>query len=234
MYQVLIVDDEPFARQLIRSHLASMEGIEITAECGNAMEACHVLRTRPIDLILLDIQMPEINGLQMIRSLRSVPSVIITTAYRDYAPEAFDVDAIDYVLKPIAPERLMKAMNKFFEQQAQHHPLQSQPVSETVIHVKCDRTIHKIAVNEIRYIESLDEYVKLHLSNQVLITRESITSFEQRLQNMGFVRIHRSYLVPSRHVQSVSADGVRVHGLLLPFGRAFKMSALAALGIQFK
>jgi two-component system, LytTR family, response regulator LytT len=233
-FKYLIVDDEPLARKLIFSHTSKIEGLELLGECGDAIEASNFLRNRQVDLIFLDIQMPEIDGLQFISTLKKPPAIILTTAFRDFAPEAFDLDVIDYLLKPISFDRLLKAVNKFFDRNTNLSPLISSETNTTFIHLKAERKIHKIAVHEILYIESLDEYVKVYLSDKVLISRENISSLERKLPENYFIRIHRSFIVAAKFVSSMSADGVEVGGKLLPFGRVYKLSALAALGVKSK
>lgn len=235
-FTCLIVDDEPFARKLIASHISKIENIGLVSECSNAMEAGNFLRSKKVDLIFLDIQMPEITGLQFIGTLKNPPAIILTTAFRDFAPEAFDLDVIDYLLKPISFDRFTKAVNKFFDKQAgggtdvRHQT----PLGEKFIYLKADRKNHKVLLDEIIYIESLDDYVKVHLTNGVLVTRENISSFEQNLSTGMFVRIHRSFIINVKHVSTISAEGVEITKKQLPFGRAYKKSALAAFAIKEK
>lgn len=231
-YKYLIVDDEPLARKLIASHTSKIEGLELVGECGSALEASNLLRNKSADLIFLDIQMPELNGLKFLSSLNHPPSIIITTAFREYGPEAFELDVIDYLMKPISFERLLKGVNRFFERRT---PLPSSVVSgneEEFVYLRADRKMHKIRLSEILYIESLDDYVKVFLRNKMLITRENITTLESRLPLDDFVRIHRSFLVSSKMVVAIASDGVEIANKVLPFGRAFKQSALASLKIR--
>ena len=231
----LIVDDEPLARKLIISHVSKIEGIELAGECGDAIEASNFLRSHPVDLIFLDVQMPEIDGLQFVGTLKNPPAIIFTTAFRDFAPEAFELDVIDYLLKPISFERLLKAVNKFFDRKmASAGNVVDTAGIDLSIFLKADRKMHKIAVREIIYIESIDEYVKVYLQSKVLVTRENISALDEKLSNHSFVRIHRSFIVSTKYVSSVSSDGVEIGGKLLPFGRAFKLSALAGLGVRSK
>jgi DNA-binding LytR/AlgR family response regulator len=231
-YKYLIVDDEPFARKLVASHASKIEGLELSGECGDAIEASNFLRTHTVDLIFLDIQMPEITGLQFINILKNPPAIILTTAYRDFAPEAFDLDVIDYLLKPISFERLLKSVNKFFDRKANSSmagiAIENQ---ELFLHLKADRKIHKIPIGDVLYVESLDGYVKVHLKDKVIITRENISTLEQKLPGNLFVRIHRSFIISTKYVTSISAEGVELHKKILPFGRAFKQGAMAMLGI---
>lgn len=231
----LIVDDEPLARKLIVSHASKIEGLELVGECSDAIEASNFLRTHQVDLIFLDVQMPEIDGLQFVGTLKNPPAIIFTTAFRDFAPEAFELDVIDYLLKPISFERLLKAVNKFFDRKmASPGKVVDAAGSDHFIFLKADRKMHKIAVREIIYVESMDEYVKVHLQDKVLVTRENISALDEKLSGHSFVRIHRSFIVSTKYVSSVSSDGVEVGGKLLPFGRAYKLSALAGLGVRSK
>jgi len=230
-YRYLIVDDEPFARKLVASHASKIEGLELSGECGDAIEASNLLRTQSVDLIFLDIQMPEITGLQFVSTLKNPPSIILTTAYRDFAPEAFDLDVVDYLLKPISFERLLKSVNKFFDRKASTAQMGvGGEGREMFLHVKADRKVHKIPLIEILFVESLDEYVKVHLRDRIIVTRENISTLEERLPGNLFVRIHRSFIVSASQITSVSAEGVELNKKLLPFGRAFKQSAMAMLG----
>lgn len=234
-FKTLIVDDEPLARQLISSHVSKVEGLEVAGEFGDAIQVSNYLRTHQVDLIFLDIQMPEINGLQFIQTLKNPPAIIFITAYRDFAPEAFELDAIDYLLKPVSFERLLKAVNKFFERKSLGGAQAVDDRGESFIYIKADRKMHKVSTTDIVYVESLDEYVKVHLSGAVLVSRENITTLEEKLSGGGFVRVHRSFLVSAKYVTAVSTEGVVVNGKQqVPFGRAFKLSALAALGIHPK
>lgn len=227
-FKYLIIDDEPLARKLVAAHASKIEGLEFAGECSNAIEASNVMRTKSVDLIFLDIQMPEMDGLQFIGTLKNPPAIILTTAFRDFALDAFELDVIDYLLKPISFERLLKSVNKFFERRKDTTARVVSPDEKSpFVYFRADRKMHKIAVDEILYVESLDEYVKVHLRNKVLISRESISILEEKLSSYFFVRIHRSFLVSGKAVCSIASDGIEIGGKLLPFGRAFKQGALA-------
>jgi DNA-binding LytR/AlgR family response regulator len=228
------VDDETLARKLIASHVGKIEGLQIAGECVDAIGAGNFLRNQSVDLIFLDIQMPEIDGLKFIGTLKNPPSIILTTAYRDFAPEAFDLDAVDFLLKPISFDRFVKSVNKFFDRRSVAVTKVVEEDSARVIYVKADKKIHRISLSEIIYIESMDEYVKVHLQGNVLVTRENISTFEKKLEGSGFVRIHRSFIISKRYITSISAEGVEVRNKQLPFGRAYKQGAIANLGIKIK
>ncbi len=235
-YKFLIVDDEPLARKLIASHTAKIEGLELAGEFGDAIQASNYLREHTVDLIFLDIQMPEITGLQFISTLKNPPAIILTTAFREFAPEAFELDVVDYLLKPISFDRLLKAVNKFFDRRAisSNAVVPSTEEKELFIHLKADRKIHKISLMDILYLESLDDYVKVYLNDKEIITRENISTLEKKLTPYHFVRIHRSFIVSTMAITSFSAEGVDIDKKFLPFGRAFKQGALAILGIKEK
>ncbi len=233
-FTCLIVDDEPLARKLIASHVSKIDNLEVVGECGNAIEAGNFLRSRKVNLIFLDIQMPEINGLQFIGTLKNPPAVILTTAYRDFAAEAFDLDVVDYLLKPISFERLMKSVNKFFDKQTASGSgiTVEGDTQESFLYVRADRKVYKVLLDEILFLESMDEYVKVHLANKTLITRENISSLEQKLPSPHFIRIHRSFLLNTKHIKAISGEAVDIGGKELPFGRAYKKAALAALSLR--
>src|SRR4051812_25334177 len=194
----LIIDDEPPAREILRQHIAGVEALELTGTCSNAVEAVSFLKEHPVDLLLLDIQMPQILGTQFIRTLKNPPKVIFTTAYRKFAVEGFELDAVDYLLKPITFERFLKAVNKVIGQPAQEAPpapVKHEMVTERFIHLRADRKVQKVALGDIIYIESLKDYCKIITTSRQIITRQAISSIETSLPADGFIRIHRSYIV---------------------------------------
>ncbi len=228
----LIVDDEPLARKLIASHVSKIEGMEDAGQFGNAIEALNFLRVHHVDLIFLDIQMPEITGLQFVKTLRNPPAIILTTAFRDFALEAFDIDAVDYLLKPITFDRLMKAVNKFFDRSRAGIDSNKNSNSQ-LINIKSDRQVFKVKLDDILYVESLDDYVKVHFSEKSIVTRENISALEHRLPAQQFVRIHRSFIINAQKISSVSAEGVKIEKREFPFGRVFKKEALQKLKVGF-
>ncbi len=233
-FKYLIVDDEPLARKLIASHASKIEGLELVGECGHAIEAANLLRNKSVDLLFLDIQMPEMTGFQFANTLKNPPSIILTTAFRNYAPEAFDLNVIDYLLKPISFERLLKSVNKFFDKELGKMQSVTSVSShaQRFVHIKADRKIYKVLESEVLYIESLDDYVKVHLKDKVLITHENISTLEEKLPYPPFVRIHRSFIINSSCVKTISNEGIDLNGKELPLGRAFKKSALNQLSVQ--
>jgi len=233
-FKYLIVDDEPLARKLIAVHASKIEGLELVGECGNAIEAANILRSKSVDLIFLDIQMPEMTGFQLASTLKNPPAIILTTAFRDYAPEAFDLNVIDYLLKPISFDRLLKAVNKFFDGKATNDNVVTTASHDDhrYVHIKADRKIHHVNESDIIYIESLDNYVRVHMKEGILVTRENISSLEEHLPYPPFVRIHRSFIINIKWVKAISSDGIELNKKILPFGRAFKKAALSQLSVK--
>ncbi|MCZ8216992.1 MAG: LytTR family DNA-binding domain-containing protein [Cyclobacteriaceae bacterium] len=224
----LVVDDEPLARKLLISYVETCHDLVLVGACATAMEARIKLREEKIDLVFLDIQMPQLTGMQLLQTLNIKPAIVFTTAYRDYAPEAFEVDAMDYLVKPISQERFLKAVDKFYERFRSDKTSLGNKAEEAIF-IRADRVQHKVNRSTILYIESLDNYVKVVLREKTIITRETITSLEKRLSPPDFVRIHRSFIVNAKHIQTLSLESVRIADKELPLGRAFKQRALSIL-----
>lgn len=230
----LIIDDEPLARDLIRSHIEKLENFEIIGECGDAMKAMQELREKHVDLMFLDIQMPQITGIEFLRALRKPPKVVITTAFREYALDSFELDVVDYLLKPITFERFLKSINKYY-QIAQEELQQPAPaeengqLKETFIYVKENKRVIKLHLTEILYVEGLSEYVQIFTQKNKIITKTSMTNLQQKLPAGSFLRIHKSYIVSIPKIEAFTAHTIEIKGKELPIGRSYKNSVLEAL-----
>ena len=230
----LIVDDEPLARDLMRNHIEKLENFEIVAECGDAMKALQKLRTNHVDLMFMDIQMPQITGIEFLKTLKKPPKVIITTAYREYAIDGFELDVVDYLLKPITFERFLKSINKYY-QIAQDEiqnvaPVISQALADNAfIYVKENKKVIKLHLNDINYVEGLSEYVQIHTTNKRIITKTSMTNMQNKLPDEGFIRIHKSFIVSMGKIEAFTSHSIDVPGKELPIGRSYKNSVLEAL-----
>lgn len=226
----IIVDDENVAREIIASHLSRIENIEVIAQCKNAIEAFNFINNNAVDLIFLDINMPEISGIAFAKSINKNIKIIFTTAYRDYAVEGFNLQAVDYLLKPISFERMLQAINRYFEVSTQQIETQSQP-SETndFIFVRSDRRMLKITFKDIIFIESLSDYLKIHLKDQSIITRETISAIEAKLPQKDFLRIHRSYIVNLASIESFTNEEMIVNGKALTISRSYKKDVITKL-----
>jgi DNA-binding LytR/AlgR family response regulator len=230
----LIVDDEPLARELIRNHIQKLDNFEIVAECGDAMKALEVLRSHRVDLMFMDIQMPQITGIEFLKTLKHPPQVIITTAYREYALEGFELDVVDYLLKPITFERFLKAVNKYFQVSSgnpgpveNHSPVNT--ADDTFIYVKENKKVLKLHLKDILYIEGLSEYVKIHTPEKRIVTKTSMTSMEEKLPDNDFMRIHKSYIVSLRKIEAFTSTSIEILGKELPIGRSFKNRVVQVL-----
>jgi len=233
----LIVDDEPLARDLIRGHVEKLENFEIVAECGDAMKALNVLREKQVDLIFLDIQMPQITGTEFLKTLKHPPKVIITTAYREYALEGFELDVVDYLLKPITFERFLKSVNKFYQLNQEDVQVVAGNNSEklpeeTFIYIKENKKVIKINLSEIKYIEGLSEYVQIFTEKRKIITKTSMAQMDEKLPSDSFLRIHKSFIVSMSKIEAFTANTIEIQGKELPIGRSFKNAVLNALNFS--
>ena len=230
----IIIDDEPLARDLMRNHIEKLDNFEIVAECADAMKALQELREKKVDLMFMDIQMPQITGIEFLKILKNPPKVIITTAYREYAIDGFELDVVDYLLKPITFERFLKSVNKYY-QVSQDESTVAAPVSETMqpdeafIYVRENKRVIKVHLNEILYVEGLSEYVQIYTDKKKIITKTTMTSLEEKLPNECFMRIHKSFIVSMARIEALTSTTIEVPGKELPIGRSFKNSVLSAL-----
>lgn len=229
MISSIIVDDEPLARQLIESYIDQIPGIQSLGSYQTAVEAFSALHENSVDLIFLDIQMPGINGLNFIRSLKTSPKVIFITAYPGYAVDAFETEAIDYLVKPVIFERFLKAVQKA----GLNKPEQSQtavPVSEiTDIFLKVDRRLVKIPLSAILYAEALGDYLKIHTTKQSYVTYMTMGKLEALLPSSRFLRIHRSTIVNISFIQYIEGNIVNLNNTELAIGQTYKEILLKKL-----
>ncbi|MEN8117614.1 MAG: LytTR family DNA-binding domain-containing protein [Bacteroidota bacterium] len=226
MYRCIIIDDEPIAIRVVKNHLAAFAGFEVVAECANALEAMPILSKENIDLLFCDIQMPQITGVDFVRSLSHPPKVIFTTAYRDYAVDAFELNVVDYLLKPISFERFAKAINHFLELESHTTNRQNNDEAETKSHdfifLKADKKHYKINLADILWFESLGDYVIAITTDKKIVTKERISHLADELPKKKFIQIHRSYIVSVDKIESVGPGFVEINKKKLPVGRNYK------------
>ncbi len=215
----LIVDDEPIAQRIIVSYLNDLDDYEVVATCNNAIQANQVLQKEAIDLMFLDIEMPKIKGLAFLKTLSNPPAVIITTAYREFALEGFELDVIDYLLKPISFQRFFKAINKFSAKRTP--PTTASNPSEKIIHLKSDRKMLRLNEAAIKYIEGMSNYVLVHVDQQKYPVYISLTEIKRKL-GADFIRIHKSYIINKRFVHSFTKEIVEIDGKELPIGKSYR------------
>jgi two-component system, LytTR family, response regulator len=230
----LVVDDEPLARELVENHLAKLDQLEHTASCNNAPAAFTILSSQAIDLMFLDIQMPMMTGLDFIRNLKNPPRVIITSAFRHYAIEGFDLDVVDYLLKPITFERFLKAVEKYLQLARPVNVIEPTPekTAPDFIYLRSNKKHHKVDVREIQYIESNKDYITVHLKDRELVVKQPISEVEAMLDEKRFLRIHRSYLVNVDKITAFTTSDIEINTIELPIGTNYKKVVAAALNVQ--
>jgi len=232
----LIVDDEPEAQLVIQSYLDRLDGFTVLGSASNAVEAFQLLQENSVDLMFLDIKLPKINGIDFLRSLSSPPKVILTTAYREFALDGYELDVIDFLLKPISMERFLKSISKIYTiNNLEQIELPREPTvhaERPFIYVKSERKMVKIFLDEISYIESIRDYVKIILSNKNIVSKQRISFLEKILPEKRFIRIHRSYIISLPKVEAFTPTTIEIDGNELPIGNHYKNSILKALKIQ--
>ncbi len=229
----IIVDDEPVAREILENHLSRIKAAVLVGSCRNAIEAFNIINEKAVDLVFLDINMPEISGLSFARSINRSIKVIFITAYREYAVDGFDLQAVDYLLKPVSFERFLQAIHKYINEELP--PLSGgTPVPSTdtpdCFFVRSERKMVKICPSDILYIESLGDYVRFHLKDRNILTRETISATEQRLNPREFIRIHRSFIVSKIRIDSYTSEYVEVDKKQLTISRGYRDEVMGKLG----
>lgn len=233
----IIVDDEPLARKVIKNLLQSFKNIELVGECKNAIQALEVLNSERVDLIFLDIRMPQVTGIDFLKSVVNPPDIIITTAYRDYAVESFDLNVIDYLLKPISLDRFLKAINKFYLKRSNSTSNSSDKIENLVegdfIYVKENKKTNKIFLSDILLLESQKEYVKITTHYGIITTKASLSRFEENLPDSLFIRIHNSYIISINQIRSFSTTKVEIaSGHELPISRSYRKNVMNRLELN--
>ncbi|MET0461711.1 MAG: LytTR family transcriptional regulator DNA-binding domain-containing protein [Chitinophagaceae bacterium] len=246
MPKVIIIDDEPLARSIVKEYLAKHPQLELLGECGDGFEGVKMIQQHQPDLIFLDIQMPKINGFEMLELLEQPPNVIFTTAFDEYAIKAFEAHAIDYLLKPFNQERFDKAVSKWQEQQQSHVPAKTDELLETAalspaqnqrVVVKNGSKIKIIPVHDIFFLEAADDYVKIHTHEGYFLKNKTMSHFEQALDGQQFVRSHRSYIVNVQQITRIDPYEKDNHiailksGMRVPVSRGGYGKLKAVLGL---
>lgn len=225
-----IIDDEPLAIEVLEAHIKKYGRLELADTFQNAIEAHKALQDEPVDLIFLDIQMPGLTGIDFLKSLTDPPDVIFTTAYREYALEGFELNVLDYLLKPISFGRFLKAMGKLFrsDNMAITSTSNSDP-DEPLLFIPVDKKMVRIELNKIHYIESQRDYVSIQTTTKKVLAHQQISIIEEKLPASEFIRIHRSFIVSVRKIESWSASRIEVPEKTLPIGRTYKKQVLKLL-----
>ncbi len=223
----IIIDDEPIAREGLEEYVSQIDFLQLEGSCKNAIEATTALQKGPVDLIFLDIQMPKISGIEFLKNLRNPPLTVFTTAYPQYAIEGFELDIVDYLLKPISFARFMKAASKAMD--ILNQKSSAQPVSNDFFFVKCSQKIEKIILNKITYVESMANYVIIHTEDQKYVTYLTFKGIEDQLPSDRFIRIHRSYIVALKAIKTIEGSDLIVKGATLPISKNYRDEVMAVI-----
>ncbi|MBL4593812.1 MAG: response regulator transcription factor [Flavobacteriales bacterium] len=231
-YKVIIIEDEKLARDLVKNYLLSQSSLELIGEFEDGFSGLKAINELKPDIVFLDVQMPKLTGLELLELLDEIPHIIFTTAYDEYAINAFDLNAVDYLLKPFSKERFDKALDKVFQKIGSNNSLngvnqlKTQVAEKTVLDkivVKSNNNIHVIPLNEINYIESEDDYVMIHTSNGKYLKHQTMKFYEENLDSM-FIRIHRSYIVNISQINNIEKFGKDTYQVILKSGATLKVS----------
>jgi DNA-binding LytR/AlgR family response regulator len=218
----VVVDDEPMAREILQTYIAKTPNLELIASCKNASEAILFLQEHAVDVFFLDINMPEISGLSFAKIIDQKAQIIFTTAYREYAIDGFNLNVVDYLLKPISFDRFLQAVQKVLQ-------LEITENNADFMFVRSDRKMVKIDFNSVLYIESLSDYVKIFTSERTIVIRETISSLEEKLPSKKFIRIHRSFIISFQNITSYTNEFIEINNKALPISRSYKESVLQKL-----
>ena len=226
----IIVDDEPLAREILETFTQKVTALEVVASCKNAFDALEVLQKEKIDLVFLDIQMPDLTGIQLYESLNYKPLVIFTTAYSHYAVTGFDLDAVDYLVKPFSFERFLKAVNKARDWTQKNTGVQDSGVQRDFMFVKDGTKLVKVEYNDILYLEGMKDYVKIVMKDNYMLTLISMQQMAEKLPAHNFIRVHRSYIVSVSKIEKVEKNRIVINGKWIPVGNSYKEALFQLLG----
>ena len=234
-YNVIIVDDEYLAQKLLQDYVSKVESLQLVATCSNAIEAMNVLKDHQVDIMFLDIQMPDLTGLDLAKSLEHRPAIIFTTAYSEYAVDAFNLSVVHYLLKPFDFPRFIQAINKAIGTEQQKVMGVQKPAADTIsesndfITVKADYKLYKINYDDLLFIEGQHEYVTFHTTQRRITALFALKDLEEILPKDKFVRVHKSYIVSFKHIQDLDKSDVTVAGNKVPVGASYRDELLARL-----
>jgi DNA-binding LytR/AlgR family response regulator len=218
----LLVDDEPLAIALLQKHLQQLDFFEVAGTCNNALKTLEILKSQPIDLLFLDIKMPKISGFDLLKTMRNPPKTIITTAYREYALDGYDLDIVDYLLKPITFDRFFKAIERYLRNGNQAVPEVLSSSEDKIIYLKSGNKYFKLNIDDILFVESLKDYIKVHTTGKQIVAKYKIGDLEKKLEKKGFLRIHRSFIVNLKNITAYTAADIEIGAIEIPIGFSYK------------
>ncbi len=218
----IIVDDEPLSHEILENYIAKVPGLDLAASFYNAIDALAYLNENSTDLIFLDINMPELSGIGLLKSLQNPPAVVFTSAYPEYAVDGFELEIVDFLLKPFSFERFLKALNKVIHSKKNV----ADPGADNFLILKSEKKIYRIRHDEIHYFESAGDYVKVHTAQKVHVVNETLKQFEGSLPANNFLRIHRSFIVSISKIDYIEGNQVYISKLPIPIGSSYKEGLL--------
>lgn len=218
----IIIEDEPSSQNVLQQFVSRLDFLQLEGICNNALEAMDFLKTHPVDLLFLDINMPHLSGLSFYKSLQNPPLVIFTTAYSEYALDGFDVNATDYLLKPFSFERFFKAVTKARE-------ILSNKTEQEHIIIKADKKLHQVKFGDILFVEALGDYIKIHLKDKTLVTYKTLSKIKSALPESNFLQVHKSYIINKNCIDYVEGNQVIIQNNKIPLGQKFKTDFLNRL-----
>jgi DNA-binding LytR/AlgR family response regulator len=220
----IVVDDEPLARGILEKYIAGCPMLDLRASCSSAFEAIEVLERGSVQLVFLDINMPKLSGISMIRTLDYPPEIIFTTAYPEYAVEGFELDAVDYLVKPFSFERFMKSVNKATRRFEMRSKQTGENAGEesSFLTIKADGKIYRLQLAEIMLLEALGDYVRIHTQAGVITTHDTLKNLESSLPADGFLRVHRSYVIALEQIRFLEGNRIRIGDLDIPVGQSYR------------
>lgn len=222
-YQCIIVEDEPLAAEVLQDYIRQIPFLKLHAICADALYAMEIMQKEKIDLIFLDIHLPRLKGLDFIKTLKNPPHIIITSAYHEYALQGYEYNVIDYLLKPVEFSRFLAAVNKVRQSpQASTAPVYQQVAERPYLFFNVSKKKVKVYLDEILYIESLKEYIRIVTKNKPILTKFQLGQIDELLARNNFLRIHRSFIVAKDKVEAFTATDVEIGGKLIPIGRSYK------------
>lgn len=227
----LIVDDEPLSLDILEKYIHDIPTLELVGRCLNAFEAMENIKKNDIDLVFLDINMPKLSGINMVKSMEKLPEIIFTTAYPEYAVEGFELDVLDYLVKPISFERFVKTINKA-NKKFEIIKNKQEEKGQSFIMVKSNKKLYKVPLSKIKYVKSIGDFVKIHTPEKVYISNETLKNTETQLPKHQFVRIHKSYIISIDAFKYIEGNQVKIDDEYIPVGLTYKANLLHALDIK--
>jgi DNA-binding LytR/AlgR family response regulator len=225
MLKYIIVDDEPLAHEIIEEFCSMLPHVQLEKNCYNAMEAMQFLNENTVDFMFLDINMPKLRGLDFLKTLSKPPKTIITTAYKEHALEGFELNVVDYILKPFSFDRLVKAVNKITDTQTTKTTVkQVSNETTTRLFVKGDKKQHQIDLNDLLYIEAYGNYTKLYIKDEMIVSHEKISYYESILSDEDFLRVHKSFLIAIDKIKLIEGNRIHITTYKIPIGQTYKIN----------